>query len=85
MSSAVPPVPPSAADGLTGPLPRLLTDAAVTALQQLRTSNLAGLTHNEALYALGAAQTLAEPPPPPIDYMQLDQDALGYQKVWWET
>jgi hypothetical protein len=70
-------IPPSAADGLTGPLPRLLTDTTVTSLQQLRTTDIAGLTHTEALYALAGAQSLAtgiltsaEPP----DYMNIDQD-----------
>jgi hypothetical protein len=77
MSSAAPPIPPSPADGLTGPFPRLLNPDIIAALQQLRIIHIAGLTQNEAFHTLGVAQTLAqniltsaEPP----DYMNLNQD-----------
>jgi hypothetical protein len=77
MLSAAPPIPPSPADGLTGPLPCLLNPDIVAALQHLRIIHIAGLTQNEAFHTLGVAQTLAhniltsaEPP----DYINLDQD-----------
>jgi hypothetical protein len=54
------PTPPSAADGLTGPLPRLLTADIVAVLQELGQSDIASHTDNKARYALANSQTLAE-------------------------
>jgi hypothetical protein len=61
MSSAAdpPPAPPSDIDGLTGPLPRLLTSEIVAVLQELRQSDIASHTDIEARYALANSQTLA--------------------------
>jgi hypothetical protein len=62
MSSAAdpPPAPPSNIDGLTGPLPRLLTSEIVAFLQELRQSDIASHTDIEARNALANSQTWAE-------------------------
>jgi hypothetical protein len=54
------PAPPSNIDGLTGPLPRLLTSEMVDILQELRQSDISSHTDAEARTALANSQRLAE-------------------------